>query len=239
MDTHFPGAQLAVQRRADSRNAADAIWNIDPQVAIPTLKSMDDQVSDSVATERFQAIVLTSFGASALFLALLGRLRRTGLFGLAASAGVRHPHRAGLGQSALDATGAARAARPVLLGAGAGLALAIIALRLGAQSAVPDARDGSVGDRRQRAAACLSQRRLAAIIPGPPRGLGRSDAGAAEPNRWLFDAWHTRWMSILFHRCSVCSAAPSTWPVLRSTRKTTRRTGPAVSFFCVKARRRV
>jgi len=49
-----------------------AIWQIDPQVAIPTLKSMDDQVSDSVAADRFQAIVLTAFGAAALFLALLG-----------------------------------------------------------------------------------------------------------------------------------------------------------------------
>ena len=40
-----------------------AIWQIDPQVAIPTLKSMDDQVSDSVAGDRFQAMVLSGFGA--------------------------------------------------------------------------------------------------------------------------------------------------------------------------------
>ena len=31
-----------------------AIWQIDPQVAIPTLKSMDDQVSESVASDRFR-----------------------------------------------------------------------------------------------------------------------------------------------------------------------------------------
>jgi hypothetical protein len=49
-----------------------AIWQIDPQLAIPTLKSMDDQVRDSVSTDRFQAIVLTSFGTAALLLALLG-----------------------------------------------------------------------------------------------------------------------------------------------------------------------
>jgi predicted permease len=49
-----------------------AIWQIDPQVAIPTLKSMDEQVSDSVATDRFQALVLSGFGAAALLLALLG-----------------------------------------------------------------------------------------------------------------------------------------------------------------------
>jgi predicted permease len=48
------------------------IWNIDPQVAIPTLKSLDDQVNDSVATERFQAMLLSSFGIAALLLAVLG-----------------------------------------------------------------------------------------------------------------------------------------------------------------------
>src|SRR6202000_1098183 len=48
------------------------IWQIDPQVAIPTLRSMDEQVSCSVATDRFQAMVLSAFGAAALLLALLG-----------------------------------------------------------------------------------------------------------------------------------------------------------------------
>ena len=57
-------ALVSVMRRA--------IWQIDPQVAIPALKSMDEQVSDSVATDRFQTMVLTSFGAAALSLALLG-----------------------------------------------------------------------------------------------------------------------------------------------------------------------
>jgi ABC-type antimicrobial peptide transport system permease subunit len=49
-----------------------AIWKIDPQVAIPVLKSMDDQVTDSVATERFTTFLLSSFGFAALMLALLG-----------------------------------------------------------------------------------------------------------------------------------------------------------------------
>ncbi len=48
------------------------IWNIDPQVAIPTLKSLDEQLNDSVATERFQAMLLSSFGIAALLLAVLG-----------------------------------------------------------------------------------------------------------------------------------------------------------------------
>jgi predicted permease len=49
-----------------------SIWNIDPEVAIPTLKPLDDQVNDSVATERFQTMLLSSFGIAALFLSLLG-----------------------------------------------------------------------------------------------------------------------------------------------------------------------
>jgi predicted permease len=48
------------------------IWNIDLQVAIPTLKSLDDQVDDSVVTERFQSLLLSSFGMAALLLAVLG-----------------------------------------------------------------------------------------------------------------------------------------------------------------------
>jgi predicted permease len=49
-----------------------AVWKVDPQVAIPALKTLDDQVSASVATERFQTLLLSSFGLAALLLALLG-----------------------------------------------------------------------------------------------------------------------------------------------------------------------
>jgi predicted permease len=48
------------------------IWGIDPQVTIPVLRSLDAQVSESIATDRFQTILLSSFGAAALLLALLG-----------------------------------------------------------------------------------------------------------------------------------------------------------------------
>jgi predicted permease len=106
-----------------------AIWQIDPQVAIPTIKSMDDQVSESVATDRFQAIVLTSFGAAALLLALLG------VYGLLAySVSLRSQEfgiriALGSGKSALVRLVLRRAAYPVLLGAGGGLAIAFVALR--------------------------------------------------------------------------------------------------------------
>jgi predicted permease len=105
------------------------VWNIDPQVAIPILKSMDDQVSDSAATERFQAIVLTSFGMAALLLALLG------VYGvLAYSVSLRLQEfgiriALGSGKSALIGLVMRQAAYPVLLGTGVGLTMALLALR--------------------------------------------------------------------------------------------------------------
>jgi predicted permease len=106
-----------------------AIWQIDPLVAIPTLKSMDAQVSDSVATDRFQALLLSGFGTAALLLALLG------VYGvLAYSVTLRRQEfgiriALGSGRSALIALVLRQAAQPVLLGAGVGLTIALISLR--------------------------------------------------------------------------------------------------------------
>jgi ABC-type antimicrobial peptide transport system permease subunit len=106
-----------------------AIWQIDPQVAIPTLKSMDDQIGESVATDRFQAMLLGGFGAAALLLALLG------VYGvLAYSVSLRRQEfgiriALGSGRRALIGLVLRQAATPVLLGTGVGLAMALIALR--------------------------------------------------------------------------------------------------------------
>jgi predicted permease len=106
-----------------------AIWQIDPEVAIPTLKSMDDQVSDSVAGDRFQAMVLSGFGLAALFLALLG------VYGvLAYSVTLRRQEfgiriALGSGKSTMIGLVLRQAAYPVLLGTGVGLMMALIALR--------------------------------------------------------------------------------------------------------------
>ena len=105
------------------------IWNIDPQVAIPTVKSLDDQVSDSLSADRFQTLLLSSFGAAALLLALLG------VYGvLAYSVSLRQQEfgiRIALGsdKSRLTALVLRQAAWPVLTGAGAGLVLAFVAAR--------------------------------------------------------------------------------------------------------------
>jgi ABC-type antimicrobial peptide transport system permease subunit len=50
----------------------EAIWKYAPTVTIARVKAMDSQVNDSLATERFQTLVLLSFGVAALLLAMLG-----------------------------------------------------------------------------------------------------------------------------------------------------------------------
>jgi predicted permease len=105
------------------------IWKIDPQVAIPLLTSMDEQVSDSVATDRFQTLMLSSFGCAALLLALVG------IYGvLAYSVSLRQQEfgiRIALGcdKTALMSLVARQAMLPVAGGLIAGLVLAFAASR--------------------------------------------------------------------------------------------------------------
>jgi predicted lysophospholipase L1 biosynthesis ABC-type transport system permease subunit len=48
------------------------LWSIDPEIAIPVMKSLNGQINESLAAERFQTTVLSCFGLSALMLAALG-----------------------------------------------------------------------------------------------------------------------------------------------------------------------
>jgi predicted permease len=105
------------------------LWNIDPQVAIPEVKSLDEQVSDSVATDRFETTLLSGFGAAALLLALLG------IYGvLAYSISLRQQEfgiRIALGsdKARLTALVLRQAAGPVTCGIGVGLLAAFAATR--------------------------------------------------------------------------------------------------------------
>jgi predicted permease len=49
-----------------------AIWEIDPEVAIPSTQSLATQMTQSISSERLQTAILSCFGAAALFLAILG-----------------------------------------------------------------------------------------------------------------------------------------------------------------------
>ncbi len=61
-------------RSADSlgREMRQAIWSVDPDLSIPTVTSLSEMVDESVASERFQTVILASFGGAALLLAVLG-----------------------------------------------------------------------------------------------------------------------------------------------------------------------
>jgi predicted permease len=130
-----PPWQVAIVVRSGQPTAALApqirriLWNLDPQVPIPILKSMDDQINESIASERFQTLLLSSFGAAALLLALLG------VYGvLAYGVSLRRQEfgiRIALGSNKgrLIALVLRQAVWPVLAGAGAGLLLAFVATR--------------------------------------------------------------------------------------------------------------
>jgi ABC-type antimicrobial peptide transport system permease subunit len=49
-----------------------AIWSHAPDVTIARVKTLDSQLNDSLAAERFQTFVLLAFAAAALLLAMLG-----------------------------------------------------------------------------------------------------------------------------------------------------------------------
>ena len=49
-----------------------AIWKYAPDVTIARVKTVDSQLMDSLAPERFQTFVLMAFGIAALLLAMLG-----------------------------------------------------------------------------------------------------------------------------------------------------------------------
>ena len=72
-----PTVPVFLVRSAQSAEAVipsvrQAIWSVDSEVAIPAVTTLEAQVDDSVATERFQAMVLSSFGCAALLIAVLG-----------------------------------------------------------------------------------------------------------------------------------------------------------------------
>jgi predicted permease len=107
----------------------EAIWKYDPETTVGRVKSLDAQMADSLATERFQTEVLAAFGTAALLLAMLG------IYGvLSYSVATRRQEigvRMALGarRSSVYALTFGEAAVPIGVGIAAGLAASIVAGR--------------------------------------------------------------------------------------------------------------
>jgi putative ABC transport system permease protein len=106
------------------------VWRVDRELAIGDVKTMDEQLSNSLSRRRFGVTLLTVFGAVAVTLAAIG------LYGVLAfivaerrrEIGVRIALGARPGDVAADIVG--QGLRLSAIGIGAGLALAVVATRL-------------------------------------------------------------------------------------------------------------
>jgi len=64
--------RAALPAAALSKPVRDAVWNIDPEVPVPEIRSMNDLVQKSVQERRFQTMLLCVFATVAVVLAALG-----------------------------------------------------------------------------------------------------------------------------------------------------------------------
>jgi putative ABC transport system permease protein len=127
-------AIVAVRTVGDPRAAAGAlrgtIQAIDRDVPVPTLRTMDEILGESVAPQRFQLLLVGTFAGSALLLTAMG------IYGVVAySVGRRRKElgvRIALGAQAADVKRLvlAQGMRPVVVGLVAGLAVALVAGRV-------------------------------------------------------------------------------------------------------------
>lgn len=119
----LPTSQIAARLR-------ETIWNQDSAVTIARIKTLDSQVNDSLAPERFQTAVLLSFGFSALLLAMLG------IYGVLSYAVANRTREIGVrmalgaNRQSIYSLAVMEAASPVLIGLTAGWAASLVAGRL-------------------------------------------------------------------------------------------------------------
>jgi ABC-type antimicrobial peptide transport system permease subunit len=107
-----------------------AIWSYVPDVTIARVKALDAHLSDSLAAERFQTLVLMTFGIAALLLAMLG------VYGVLSYSTVTRKQEIGV-RMALGATRReiyaltlGEAVTPVFAGLGTGVAAGLLAGRI-------------------------------------------------------------------------------------------------------------
>ncbi len=111
-------------------NVRQAIWDQDPDITIARVKTLDSQLTDSLAPERFQTSVLVAFGTGALLLAMLGiyAVLSYTVAGRKQEIGVRMA--LGATRQNIYALTIGEAIPPVLVGLAGGWAASILAGRL-------------------------------------------------------------------------------------------------------------
>jgi len=107
----------------------EAVWSVDATIPVPPMRSMDQALADAVGQPRFRAVLLGSFAATALLLAMIG------LYGTMAYAAQQRTREIGL-RIALGAT--PRQATALLLRRG--MTLAVIGIGFGLAGSIAVAR---------------------------------------------------------------------------------------------------
>jgi ABC-type antimicrobial peptide transport system permease subunit len=127
----FPTYYLIRAPNAGALGSAmrQAIWKYDPEVTIARVKTLDSQLNDSLATERFETMVLVSFGAAALLLAMLGIYGVLSFFMVTRKQEIGVRMALGATRSKVYALTFAEAGAPVVGGMIAGLAASLVAGR--------------------------------------------------------------------------------------------------------------
>jgi predicted permease len=128
----FPTYYLIRAPNAGALSSAirQAIWKYDPDVTIARVKTLDSQLNDSLATERFETMVLASFGAAALLLAMLGIYGVLSFFMVTRKQEIGVRMALGATRSKVYALTFAEAGAPVVGGMIAGLAASLVAGRV-------------------------------------------------------------------------------------------------------------
>jgi predicted permease len=94
LEESSPTASLILRTRLPATAVASelrgAIWKIDPTIAIPSIRSMGQIVSASLAPQRFETLLTSLFAAAALLLACLG------IYGVVSYSVVRRTHEIGI-----------------------------------------------------------------------------------------------------------------------------------------------